>query len=90
MGTSMCYWRKTWENHPFPDYGPGCDDLDWFTKKVNIKSISAFQGEFGVLPQPRMIASVHGDNTCANVVGNVNEWKRIPVADGFCRKAMKL
>ncbi len=41
IGTSMCYWRKTWEAHPFPDRSEGCDDLFWFNEKVKIESISS-------------------------------------------------
>ncbi len=97
IGTSMCYWRSTWERFPFPDYSPGCDDMAWSTgdpKKglsaVKIVSDSAnalFRtGQDGM---PRMIASIHGGNTCAKIdatsTGGKEVWTRVPKWDAYCR-----
>ncbi len=101
IGTSLCYWRKTWEQFPFPDYSPGCDDLYWCAgddkkgrRAVKIEAVSAFQDDIGVLSEPRMIASIHGGNTCAKIdstsKGGKEVWARVQVADGYCREAMNL
>ncbi len=90
IGTSMCYWRSTWERSPFPDRSEGCDDLEWFNRGVKITSISAVQGDGGILTEPRMIAAIHGGNTCAHIDAKMREWKRVEVCDGYCRKRMML
>ncbi len=104
IGTSMCYWRKTWEQFPFPDYSPGCDDLYWSSgdekkgrRAVKIEAVRGWgfntmlQGEPHV---PRMIASVHGSNTCAKIdstsKGGKEVWTRVPEWDAYCRQEMKL
>ncbi len=104
IGTSMCYWRKTWEQFPFPDYSPGCDDLYWSSgdekkgrRAVKIEAVSGWgfntmvQGEPHV---PRMIAAIHGGNTCAKIDstsrGGKEVWTRVPEWDAYCREAMKL
>ncbi len=121
IGTSMCYWRKTWERAPFPDYSEGCDDLYWFNgdkksgvKPVKIESVSSVPRRLSQperveyarvvkqyypdevpanmkLPDesPRMIASIHGGNTCAAIKPGV-EWTRVPSWDSYCRKEMAL
>lgn len=90
MGASMCYWRETWERHPFPDQSAGCDDLFWFNAKLNIRSVSAFQNEYGILKEPAMICGMHGSNTCASAAPGAKEWTRMPACDGYAREAMKL
>lgn len=90
MGASMCYWRETWERHPFPDRSAGCDDLFWFNAKLNICSVSAFQNEYGILKEPAMICGMHGSNTCASAAPGAKEWTRVPVCDGYAREAMRL
>ncbi len=98
IGTSMCYWRETWEKFPFPDYSAGCDDLRWAqgdsktgtraVKIVSFSSIEPIDAYSGSVP--RMIASIHGGNTCANFVPGAKEWTRVPEWDAYCREAMKL
>ncbi len=98
LGTSMCYWRKTWEAHPFPDRSEGCDDLFWFNEKVKIAVLPAFGsmtyepivGGRVMFEDPRMIASVHSGNTCTAIMKNVREWKSVPEWNAYCREAMKL
>ncbi len=121
IGTSMCYWRETWERAPFPDYSEGCDDLYWFNgdkksgvKPVNIESVSSVPRQTTAVDKeiyarvvkqyypdevpanlklpdesPRMIASIHGGNTCASIKPGV-EWTRVPDWDAYCRKEMAL
>ncbi len=100
IGTSMCYWRKTWEQSPFPDYSAGCDDWRWATgdtktgtRAVKIVSAPAFcetTPDRITWKEPMMIASIHGGNTCANFIPCAREWKRVPEWDAYCREAMKL
>jgi cellulose synthase/poly-beta-1,6-N-acetylglucosamine synthase-like glycosyltransferase len=96
IGTSMCYWRETWERHPFPDRSEGCDDLDWFNRGVKICSESTIVAgslhcdECQAGYPPRMIASIHGGNTCAKIDARQREWTRVPEWDGYCREAMRL
>ncbi len=95
IGTSMCYWRKTWERHPFPDRSEGCDDLYWHTGgRVKIASMSSLSHDSWMIPgwnmSPRMIASIHGGNTCAEIDASVCEWRRVPEWDEYCRREMTL
>lgn len=77
LGTSLCYWRKTWRGKPFADLpkGPGAtgEDHQW-QQGLKVASVSAM-GPLGgkVIQQPaitdapeygpRMIASIHGGNS---------------------------
>ncbi len=102
IGTSMMYWRETWEKFPFPDYSAGCDDLRWAqgdsktgTRAVKIVSFSSIEPIDKYSGRvPRMIAGIHGDNTCAAIdstsQGGKEVWKRVPEWDAYCREAMKL
>ncbi len=101
IGTSMCYWRSTWDRRPFPDRSEGCDDLEWFNRGVKIFSGSSVpeltwgRNAVPVSPEdigaePRMIASIHGGNTCARINVCAREWARVPEWDGYCRTEMAL
>lgn len=97
LGTSLCYWRKTWERKPFPDVSKG-EDYQWI-QGMNVKSET-----FGLdinpqgqpLVEPPMIASIHGSNSCnttdpaAEIARGSQQWKRVPEWDVYCREAMKL
>jgi glycosyltransferase involved in cell wall biosynthesis len=89
VGTSMCYWRETWVQHPFSDRSEGCDDLEWFNKGVRIVSASSLRPYLQHL-DPMMIASIHGGNTCAKIAAGAREWTRVPNWDKYCRDAMQL
>ncbi len=100
IGTSMCYWRKTWEKWPFPDRSPGCDDLYWSNGDtrtgMSVKIVCGGGWDYGngTSPEPMMIAAIHGGNTCAKIEsetkGGKEVWSRRPEWDGYCREAMKL
>jgi hypothetical protein len=94
VGTSMCYWREAWERNPFPDRSEGCDDLYWFNRGVKIASVSAIPDDTRMVPgwkmHPRMIASIHGGNTCARIDAAQREWTRVPEWDSYAREAMRL
>lgn len=85
LGTSLCYWRKTWQQKPFPETGPQSDrgeDMA-FVAGLKVKAVSSLVGE------PRMIASVHGSNH-STVINNSREWSRVPNWDSWCGERMKL
>lgn len=102
-GTSLCYWRKTWERKPFPDLPKGKggtgEDHAWCkglkvatTSSVIMDTLSAKD----FLTQPRMIASIHGGNTMPYDLeaqlerGAGTNWKRVPQLDEYCRERMAL
>lgn len=85
-GTTLCYWRKTWERKPFPDQpspsNPFGEDVVWQSglKVVACSSVTEMvwsggvylQGDVSANPvEPRMIASVHGGNTMAHNYSNI-------------------
>ncbi len=90
LGTSMCYWRSTWERFPFGDYSPGCDDLRWANGDKQ-KGLSAVRivGESAIVAgsnhcdacregfPPRMIASIHGGNACARIDSTSSGGKEV-------------
>jgi len=78
LGTSLCYWRKTWERRPFAALplpgGRAGEDQDWLDgiasgrgPGVKLWSASSFPIDddppMHINDQPRMIARVHPGNT---------------------------
>lgn len=92
LGTSLCYWRKTWEAKPFPDEpknreSSGEDTL-WM-QGLDVRGCSSLRD--GV---PRMIARIHGANFGAYdiegaIKGGSQEWKRVPEWDNHVREILK-
>jgi hypothetical protein len=86
LGTSLCYWRKTWERKPFPDMprpgNMGGEDAKWI-EGLNVHAVSSlWDGKIGhVLStngDPRMIARIHGGNTSrAYETLTGPSWKRV-------------
>lgn len=103
-GTSLCYWRKTWERKPFPHLpevgNPTSqgEDIVWQAglKVVAVSSILSFPKGENVIAssrKPRMIASVHSGNTMAagySHMGHVEEFARTPEWDSYCERTMRL
>lgn len=97
LGTSLCYWRKTWERKPFGATSQGEDCR--FTAGLKVVSVSSFDmlGDLGweKLPEghqrrfPRMIARIHAGNTSnayrPDEMARVKEWQRVPAWDEYCR-----
>jgi len=90
VGTSFCYWRKTWERKPFRDLprnkrGRG-EDTEFLTD-LKCEAISAMRGGPDCpVCDPRMIARIHGGNTMPyaieqQIAGGSKEWKRVPEWD---------
>lgn len=92
IGTSLCYWRTTWERKPFPALMTG-EDTEW-QKGLRSKAQSALAGGMTLLT-----AAIHGDNTTCRVVWNLDksgnlrsckEWRRAPEWDTLAEKVMAL
>jgi len=100
LGTSLMYWRRAWEKHPFEPVREGEDRK--FIKAVMCSgqtSIPSFLSaeQLAKLNRPRMIAHVHGANTvmtpdrfeqCVNDPTSKN-FKRYYGLDGYCRQVMR-
>ena len=97
LGTSLCYWRKTWERKPFEATSQG-EDIRFCTglKCVGVRGIgSPIVAEDHPPDQdtPRMIARIHAGNTStvyrpelmAAIERQGGEWKRVPEWDSYCR-----
>jgi glycosyltransferase involved in cell wall biosynthesis len=100
LGTSLCYWRKTWEAKPFPaviqPHNPSVnwgEDYEW-CRGLKIESQSSFRPQdhgWDFDESPRMIASIHGGNTSpAYQKLECPEWTRVPAWDEYAREAMRL
>ncbi len=99
LGTSLCYWRKTWEKNPFADKQRGEDwDFVYGCVTVGVSSIPSLrpQAQPGCedFHEPRMIASIHAGNARAYDVrfdaGAKHHWRRAVEFDEYARKAMQL
>jgi hypothetical protein len=130
LGTSLCYWRKTWEQKPFPENrAAGADDLYWLqglkvatdpsflpkegwplcwhwggaatrspqealatggwaTRKPQ-GLVFAVRADRMTEPEPRMIATIHGANTCGKIEPAAKEWKRVPEWDERVRTILE-
>lgn len=96
LGTSLCYWRKTWERKPFEATSRG-EDLQFITglKCVGESSVRHYPDKSPVTAHdyaPRMIARIHGGNTSTaydpkKMVGP--EWRRVPEWDAYARSVME-
>lgn len=88
LGTSLCYWRRVWEANPFIN---GNQEDFHFVQKVRTVGIaSTWQpAPAGSIADssvvvPRMIASIHGGNTCSRIEAACDEWTRVPAWDEYC------
>jgi len=103
LGTSLCYWRKTWERKPFEATSQG-EDVRFCTglKCVGVSGINRDEPAGpglscqGVDVVPRMIARIHAGNTStvyrpelmAAIERQGGEWKRSPEWDSYCAEIM--
>jgi len=93
-GTSLCYKRSFWEQHPFADLpknnqGTG-EDVE-FLKGAKVSTVSSI-----VDGEPRLVASIHGGNSMSYDIeaqiarGADRSWLRAPEFDSYCRERMAL
>ncbi len=91
VGTSLMYWRKTWEANPFPELNCG-EDLAWLRDGVGYKNTIGEEGFFK--GEPAMVAEVHESNTTqlkhAMVHNPAESWTRFPEWDERLKELMKL
>lgn len=89
LGTSLMYWRKTWEAKKFADVNESEDTQ--FCQGLKVEAVSALHGE-RQFEQPRMVARIHSGNTSKSyniedaIARGSREWKRVPQWDDYCRK----
>jgi glycosyltransferase involved in cell wall biosynthesis len=100
LGTSLCYWRKTWERKPFQATSQGEDHL--FCAGLKVAATSSLPQRTSQLigmPEPppgndpRMIARIHPGNTSSAYRPGAMEaearrpggfWKRVSAWDEYC------
>lgn len=94
LGTSLCYWRKTWQRRPFLNENQGVEEK--WCADLKVTSMSANFECQGLEIEPRMIAAIHGGNTSTgydlerHVAMGSQQWRRVPEWDEYCREGMKL
>lgn len=101
LGTSLCYWRKTWERRPFEARNAG-EDYEFLKglKTVGVSSSLSFdswRSQNIEKPsrdcEPRMIARIHAGNTSAayapEELAKKREWRPVPVWDAHCQAMME-
>ena len=90
VGSSLAYWRRTWERKPFTATSQG-EDVAFITGLKSRGVDSIIEG------QPRLIARIHEGNTStAYNIGVMKaierqggEWKRAPEWVSYCRATME-
>ena len=91
-GTSLMYWRRTWERNPFPPV-PSGEDLEFLLRAGKVKGVSAMcrpliDGRWAESENPRMIARIHGQANPAYRPEAMREtahhWTRVPEFDNHC------
>ena len=84
IGTSLCYWRKTWEAKLFRETSAGEDHHFQ-------EGIKRFAFPSLLSSGPVMIAEIHGKNTCAKIdPANKKHWRRAIEYDKLAAEIMKL
>jgi len=101
LGTSLCYWRRTWEAKPFAATSHG-EDLQFCAglKVAAVWTVPSFADRdpaTGIQDSPRMIARIHPGNTSTAYHPDVMErearkknpmWKRVVAWDEYCGDTM--
>ena len=91
IGSSFLYRREAFERFPFPDKSVG-EDTEWLLRHPKLKThaIPSTWQASGIPMEPRMICSIHSDNTSSKIVPSAVEWTREPRLDQYCREKMAL
>ncbi len=92
VGSSLCYWRETWEKRPFraaPENPEARGEDVWFIMDRDTLGVSSIP--IAIQSEPRMICSIHGRNTTSYAgIEKSGNWKRVPEFDEVCRRTMTL
>ncbi len=101
LGTSLCYWRKTWERNPFSERNGAnprirAEDREFLRgiKSVGVSAnitVIAYPGVIDIaLNEPRMIARIHAGNAqhYTEAWSTSHSWRRAPEWDERCREIM--
>lgn len=86
VGTSLMYWRKTWEEHPFSELNIG-EDFTWLRDKVGYEHCAETEGFFH--DEPAMVAEIHESNTTKQTIPG-DSWTRKPEWDERLKELMHL
>ena len=93
VGTSLCYWRKYWETHPFTGTSAGEDRLFTLGQRTSactsLQSYGDDPGQQGAW-RPMLVAEIHGGNTHARISAEHLEWKRETGWDSRLRSVMAM
>lgn len=91
IGSSFLYRREAFERCPFPDKSIG-EDTHWLLNHPKLKThaIPSTWQASGIPMEPRMICSIHSDNTSSKIVPSAVEWTREPRLDEYCRTKMAI
>lgn len=102
IGSSMCYWRRAWRDRVFPSLpdpdrpNSSTEDTVWRrgVKCVGESAVWHVHEVAGATycehREPRMICSIHGENTMAyDVENHPDTWYRVPQWDAQCREIME-
>jgi len=101
LGTSLCYWRRAWEERPFPDLQHG-EDTEWI-RGLDCQSVSSAKYSARAIFDAdvvSMIARIHSGNSSSaydpiemarhNVLpASERQWSRVPYWDKVCREVME-
>jgi hypothetical protein len=82
LGTSLCYWRHVWQRRHFEHTSSGEDQR--FISGLNIIGVSALRWGYD-----RMVARIHGGNTCSKIEPGCSEWTRAPQYDQKLKDLLK-
>ena len=82
--TTLCYWRKYWEHHPFGATSQG-EGLQFLIGG------KMFWGSAVSADEPRMVARIHAGNTsnAYRDLASHSEWRRVPEYDDYARRIME-
>ena len=90
LGTSLCYWRRAWEQKPFealPVAKGGTGEDSVWIRGLNTVGVSQHNG----ILEPRLIARIHALNTqdySREQMESSPSWTRVPNWDDHCRAVM--